>query len=313
MKKYFSEFHHGMMFHRFHKNGTRPQGKGSVSEEKFEKIIKFIGIKNILSPEEWIFKLKKKILKKTDVCLTFDDGLRSQFKYALPILKKYNLKAFWFVFSSVYENKIDENELFNQLIFKKFKNTKIFQHKFLRDIKINTKVFKTKKYINYLVQNKKLYPILTQEDIKYRFLRNIYFKRRDLIQIMNKFLDIKKKDHKDAINIWMSKKQLKQISNEGHNIGLHSHSHDLEFKRLSEKKQTKEYKKNFNEIFKITKIKPNAMSHPLNSYNKKTLRILKKLEIICGFRSNLNSFDYINKTDLEIARNDPAYIFKYIN
>ena len=127
------------------------------------------------------------------MCLTFDDGLRSQFKYALPILKKYNLKAFWFVFSSVYENKIDENELFNQLIFKKFKNTKIFQHKFLRDIKINTKVFKTKKYINYLVQNKKLYPILTQEDIKYRFLRNIYFKRRDLIQIMNKFLDIKKK------------------------------------------------------------------------------------------------------------------------
>ena len=64
MKKYFSEFHHGMMFHRFHKNGTRPQGKGSVSEEKFEKIIKFIGIKNILSPEEWIFKLKKKNIKK---------------------------------------------------------------------------------------------------------------------------------------------------------------------------------------------------------------------------------------------------------
>ena len=87
---------------------------------------------------------------------------------------------------------------------------------------------------------------------------------------------------------------------------------DLDFKRLSKKKQTLEYKKNFNEIFKITKIKPNAMSHPLNSYDNKTLKILKKLNIICGFRSNLISTGKINKSNLEIARNDPAYIFKYL-
>lgn len=301
------------MFHRFHKDGKKPQGKGSVSQKNFEKIIKLIGIKNILSPTEWLYKLKSKKLKKKDVCLTFDDGLRSQFKYALPVLKKYKIKAFWFVFSSVYEKKIDENELFNQLIFKKFDNSRIFQEKFLKTIQFNKKIFNSKKFLKYLKQNKKLYPILSNDDIRYRFIRNVHLKRNDLINQMSKFLNIKKKDYKKALSIWMSKKQVKELSKLGHNIGLHSHTHDLDFKRLSKKKQTLEYKKNFNEIFKITKIKPNAMSHPLNSYDNKTLKILKKLNIVCGFRSNLISTGKINKSNLEIARNDPAYIFKYLS
>ena len=54
------------------------------------------------------------------------------------------------------------------------------------------------------------------------------------------------------------------------------------------------------------------MSHPLNSYNNKTLKILKKLNITCGFRSNLNSFNIVNKSNLEIARNDSAYLLKYL-
>ena len=301
------------MFHRFHKDGKKPAGVGSVSQKNFVKIIKLIGTENILSPSQWLYKLKKKKLKKTDTCFTFDDGLRSQFKYALPILNKYNIKAFWFIYTSVFEKKIDENELFNQLIFKKFKNVKIFQERFLKEIKIKKKVFKSRKFLKFLKENKKFYPIFSYEDIKYRYIRNLFFSRKDLIKRMNNFLDIKKKDYKKYLNIWMSKNQIKKLSFKGHNVGLHSHSHDLNFKGLSKNKQIKEYKQNFNMIYKITKIKPNSMSHPLNSYNNKTLKILKKLNITCGFRSNLNSFNIVNESNLEIARNDPAYLLKYLN
>lgn len=300
------------MFHRFHKDGKKPQGIGSVSQKNFEKMIKLIGTENILSPAQWLYRLKKKKLKKTDTCLTFDDGLRSQFKYALPILNKYNIKAFWFIYTSVFKKKIDENELFNQLIFKKFKNVKIFQERFLKEIKIEKKVFKSKKFLKFLKENKKLYPIFSYEDIKYRYVRNLFFSKKDFIKKMNNFLDIKKKDYKKGLNIWMSKNQIKKLSFQGHNVGLHSHSHDLNFKGLSKNKQIKEYKQNFNKIYRITKIKPNSMSHPLNSYNSKTLKILKKLNITCGFRSNLNSFNIVNKSNLEIARNDSAYLLKYL-
>ena len=166
---------------------------------------------------------------------------------------------------------------------------------FLKKIKIEKKVFKSKKnFWKFLKENKKLYPLFSYEDIKYRYVRNLFFSRKDLIKKMNDFFHIKKKDYKNAEYLDV-RKPNKKLSFQGHNVGLHSHSHDLNFKGLSKNKQIEEYKQNFNKIYKITKIKPNSMSHPLNSYNSKTLKILKKLNIKCGFRSNLNSFNIVNK------------------
>ena len=57
------------------------------------------------------------------------------------------------------------------------------------------------------------------------------------------------------------------------------------------------------------------MSHPLNSYDKQTLRILKKLNIKVGFRSNIHvdsDIKKINQTNLELAREDSTNILKQI-
>ena len=89
------KFPHGIMFHRFHKKKTL--GQGSLSANQLKKIIHFIGKKNINNPQEWIYKTEKKLLNKNDLCLTFDDGLKSQINVALPILEKYKIKAFFFI------------------------------------------------------------------------------------------------------------------------------------------------------------------------------------------------------------------------
>ena len=53
------------------------------------------------------------------------------------------------------------------------------------------------------------------------------------------------------------------------------------------------------------------MSHPLNSYNHTTLKILKKMGTICGFRANTQTNNKkINSSFLEFAREDPANILK---
>ena len=103
-----SKHNFGIMFHHFH--NEKLEGQGSLTKKKFEKIIIYLNKKyNILTPKEWLQKIKTNSLKKKDICLTFDDALLSQYTIALKILKKYNLKAFWFIYSSVFENKIEKN------------------------------------------------------------------------------------------------------------------------------------------------------------------------------------------------------------
>ena len=96
------EHPHGVMFHRFHDDQMKYIGQGSLSGDNFEDIINYIGTERILSPNEWQDKLKTNTLNNSDICLTFDDGLKSQILIALPILKKYNLKAFFYTFFNFF-------------------------------------------------------------------------------------------------------------------------------------------------------------------------------------------------------------------
>ena len=64
MKKYKSNFYHGIMFHHFHDNKKHFPSQGSINANQFEKIIKLVGKDNILNPKDFINKLNNKSLKK---------------------------------------------------------------------------------------------------------------------------------------------------------------------------------------------------------------------------------------------------------
>ena len=53
------------MFHHFHDNLNHKKFQGSISKSQFEKIIKFIGRKNILNPKEFIDDINNKTNKKS--------------------------------------------------------------------------------------------------------------------------------------------------------------------------------------------------------------------------------------------------------
>ena len=65
--------------------------KGSISKEKFEKIVKNNLTKNYV--------------------YTFDDGLKSQYYIAKPILEKYNLQGIFFVNSFQFKKKFNYHEI----------------------------------------------------------------------------------------------------------------------------------------------------------------------------------------------------------
>ena len=311
-KKYPLNFPHGIMFHRLHKKGKKSAGIGSISQDDLEKILKFIGIKNIVTPNQWIEKIKNKSLKKKDICLTFDDGLKSQYNCALPILNKYNLKKFFFVYSSVFDNQIDNNEFYNKLIFENFKDGKEFSKKFFETLDLDLNIFKNKRYLKYYLNMKKYSPFYDKEEIKYRYIRNYYLSPQKLKNIMTKIFKLKKVDFIKARSLWLNLDELKKLNNLGHTIGLHSDTHNSNFKGLSFNKQKQEYERNCNFIYKTTKYRPLSMSHPLGSYNKNTLKILKQMKIVCGFRSTLLSDSKINNSNLEFAREDPCNIIKML-
>ena len=51
------------------------------------KLINFIGRKNILDDDVFFDKFKQNKLKENEVCLTFDDAIKSQIDVALPVLE----------------------------------------------------------------------------------------------------------------------------------------------------------------------------------------------------------------------------------
>jgi peptidoglycan/xylan/chitin deacetylase (PgdA/CDA1 family) len=63
----------------------------------FANIIEQIGPKRILPARQWMQCALTATLRPTNVCLTFDGGLRCQYDVALPVLRYYGLTAFWFV------------------------------------------------------------------------------------------------------------------------------------------------------------------------------------------------------------------------
>ena len=82
-----NNFYHGIMFHHFHDDGIHTKGQGSISQDVFYKLIKFIGRSNILDADVFFKKFKEKKLKQREVCLTFDDGIKCQIDIALPVLE----------------------------------------------------------------------------------------------------------------------------------------------------------------------------------------------------------------------------------
>ena len=79
-----NKFYHGIMFHHLHDDRIYKSGQGSIGVKNFYKIIDFIGEKNILDANDFLERLKLKKLDKKNVCLTFDDSLKSQFDQDLP-------------------------------------------------------------------------------------------------------------------------------------------------------------------------------------------------------------------------------------
>ena len=321
---YFSNknnFFHGIMFHHFHDENLHKKGQGSINQDDFYKLIKFIGRKNILDANEFFIRCKENKLTEKNLCFTFDDGNRSQYDVALPILEDFKIKSFFFVYSSLFGEKPDLLEIYRYFRINYFSSVDEFYDLFFKES--NRNLLKFFEDNEKTIRNIKLkYPFYSINDVKFRLVRNVLLSRKNYQEIMLKMFKEKNFEPKDYYEIlFMNNKHLVRMRKLGHLIGLHSHTHPTLLEKLSFEEQSIEYNKNITILSKILGCNKNEikfMSHPCGSYNQDTLQILKNLGIELGFKPIMTiesekNMKKINNSLLEIARQDHAVIIKMMN
>ena len=321
---YFNEknnFFHGIMFHHFHDNKLHSKSQGSITKDDFHNIIKFIGKKNILDADIFYEKLKNKKLKSNEVCLTFDDAIKCQIDIALPVLEELKVKSFFFVYTSLFEDKPDYLEVFRFFRMNFFDDVNKFYDYFYQILDRNLNLFF--KNNNKIIQSKKIkFPHYTIEDIKFRLIRDKYLTKEEYEKTMLVMMKEKKFNFQESYKkIFFDISDLKKLDNLGHLIGLHSHNHPTLLEKLNYEDQKNEYKKCLSIISNVLKKPKNEikyMSHPCGSYDDNTLKILRELGIEIGFKQIMTiepekNMKKINNSFLELARQDHAEIIRRMN
>lgn len=307
-----NEVAHGVMFHHFHGSG-HPVGQGSISTNDLANLLEFIGVDRILPAREWLERATLNRLERDDICLTFDDNLMCQFDVALPVLRQFGLTAFWFVYTSVIEGKIETLEVYRQFRTTHFGCVDDFYDSFFRTIEGSSeagavnmalKSFEPEKYLSA----SRFY---SDADRQFRFVRDEVLGPVRYSAVMDCMIASANLTHAQlGQELWMGAEQLRLLESQGHVVGLHSHTHPMRMNRLSPAEQRDEYARNQACLAHVIDAPPTAMSHPCNSYNAETLKILKDLGIRVGFRAYIEPLtEYADRT-LEHPREDHTNLMK---
>ena len=309
-----NSFLHGIMFHNFHDNKIHPYSQGSLDKFDLKKLINFVGVENIVNPNEFIQLIKNKDFNLKKVCLTFDDGILSQLDIALPILNKYNLKAFFFPHTAIFINKTDNLELFRYFRNSSYKKIDNFYNDFFSSTGKNLDQFFLK-YKKVIKIKKKKHSCYSINDIKFRLVRDFMLSKNEYNKIMFSLFKKKMFNYKKVSkNLFIKKSQLKKIYNSGHVIGLHSHTHPTRIEKKNFNEQLLEYNKNISLLSKILNIEKNdikSAAHPSGSYNSNTKKIFKLKKIQLAFKEIMTKDDKthkINNSIFEVAREEASNI-----
>jgi len=303
---------HSVMFHHFHDDIHLPS-EGSLSASDFDLMISWLSDRyDILNAQDYQSKFLSQTLKNTDICLSFDDALKCQYDIALPVLRKNNISAFFFVYSSAFSDNPDFLEIFRYFRNNKFGGVDEFYNYFFDFLIQNNKdeyLIQQSQYSS-MVNDLAAFPFYTENDRWFRYLRDEYLGNENYTNVMLEIISEKGLDINEAKkNLWMREDELLKIHENGHVVGLHSYSHPTQMSKLTADQQLKEYHQNFTHLSKVLKTSEiTSMSHPCGRYNMDTLSLLKGMGIQIGFRSNMSVKDI--KSPLEIPREDHANIFK---
>ena len=303
---------HGIMFHHFH-GGDHLSSEGSISSTDLERIVDYVGPERILGPAEWLMRLRENRLRDTDLCLSFDDSLKSQLDIAIPVLENRGIQAFWFIYSGVLEGRLERLEIYRRFRNQYFDTIDAFYDVFFECV--GASAYSVDE--NEITKIRENFPFYSENDVRYRLVRDRVLGTEAYERIVDAIIDDAGTSPEElARGLWMTTEDVSRLSAQGHEIGLHTHTHPTRLAALQPAGQEREYRRNFEFISQICGRPPKTVAHPSNSYGPETLTLLDRLGIECGFRAAMvppGGDGRINPTPLEIAREDHSNIMRAIS
>jgi peptidoglycan/xylan/chitin deacetylase (PgdA/CDA1 family) len=295
------------MFHHFHGMDYH-QGQGSISAAEFEQVIKGLNPETIVPARSFLDLAINGKLQGNEICITFDDSLRCQFDVALPVLEKYGITAFWFVNTGFLDGTINPLESYRYFRLVEFDSVDEFYDEFfgrLEDPKY-LHSFDEAAMSSFINEMSIQSPFYSKNDLRFRFIRDRVLGPEEYSCMMKEIMDDHNFDpHELSRKLWMDELCIRHLHNSCHVIGLHSHRHPTYMASLPESEQRAEYEKNQANLSAMLGEDPLSMSHPCNSYNETTLKILDDLGVRLGFRANMLGGDV---SLLEYPRMDHAIL-----
>jgi len=298
---------HGLMFHHFC-DAKHPAGQGAITADQLSDILDYAGIHRILTPAIWAEKAAAGRLDPDDLCLTFDDALLCQIEVAVPVLDALDLKAFWFVYSGVFEGSSDNLEIYRHYRTVRFQSVDDFydaffatlaQSEYISDFPLIVSNFSG---LDYLRE----FSYYSDNDRLFRYLRDMVLGRQTYYKAMDHMIDNDAFYSRAVASemLFMKEAHIKDLQANGHEIGLHSYSHPTLLSGLSPQEQRQEYERNADHLQKVLGRSSISMAHPCGSYDDGTLSLLRGLGVQIGFIATMA----LVEDTLCLPRQDHSYM-----
>lgn len=208
----------------------------SINPTNLEKQIKHLAKwHNIISNKDLLTSLEKGYLPKNSTALTFDDAHRGQIEFALPILEKLNIKAYFFVPTCILEEKklpiVEKQRL---LQYAKINTYEDFYNRFCDQIynfvpDLPEEIYRpfpttVENALDYYAE----YSFYTPLERLYRKIRNTMLTNQEFEMIIHLMFKDSFNESEIIEKYFLNWDDVQKIAELGHEVGGHGHAHLLE-------------------------------------------------------------------------------------
>jgi len=266
------------MYHYVRPNNPRYPYLNHLKLDIFQRQLDYFQNKyGFISKQEFIKSIDNNE-SPNGIILSFDDGFKDHYEYVLPELKKRNLWGLFYVSSKVYESRKLLGVHRVQYLKGKYGSSSILKEalSIVEDYMLDENTIEAFDKEIYSDSNYK------ENEKQLRRLFNYYISYNYRDEILDNLMDKYFDEDKLFEEVYLKIDELKRINEEGNIIGSHTVTHRV-LSRLSYAEQEEEIRQSF-EFLKsnISLEQPYSFCYPYGykaSYNKDTLKILKKYKV----------------------------------